>query len=139
MISLLPQIQLIFVSFFTTFFFSFVFNYLYHGFIKHFNIAIESLLTLLLFLVTTFLYFKLCLYFHYALFSFYQILFLLLGVFVFYQFYFPYFKRIVTKQEKKTNNFIEKSKKTLYNFIKRMGGIIHGRSRKKTKKDYANE
>lgn len=139
MIDLLSQLQLVTISFLTSFFFSFIFVYLYHGYIKHFHLVFRIILNIFIFLVFTSFYFYLCLTIYDASFSFYQILFLFLGVYTFYNFYFPYFYRLVKRREIKIYNFIEKSKKTLYNLIKRMGGIINGRSRKKKKKDYAND
>ncbi len=138
MMSLLPQIQLICGSFLVSFLFSFIFVYLFHGFIKHLNIVLKWVMTCTLFILFTHFYFKLCLYVYEGVFSYYQLIFLLLGVYIFYHFYFPYYQHIVIKRENKTHKIIEKSKKTLYNLFKKMGGKIHGRNRKKRKQECIN-
>jgi len=138
MIGLLPQFQLIALSFLFSFFFSFLFVFLFNGFLIEFNFIIRSIVTLCIFILGSILYFYMCLNIYNGNSSFYQIIFLSLGVCVFNKFYYPYFSLFVKKRRIKTHKLIEKYKNTLYNHIKKMGGIFRGRSRKKRKKDYAN-
>ena len=67
-----------------------------------------------------------------------SIIFLILGVICFYKFYYLYFNRWVIRIMNRNYKCIEMFKNTLYNHLKRMGGIFSGRSRKKRKEDCAD-
>ena len=136
--SLLPQIQLIFISFFSSFFFSFIFVYIYKCYLLLFVKFIKYVGVLLSFFLFTYIYFKLCLFVYDGEFSMYQILFLFLGVVYFYKVYYLYFNRLVVRIMNRNHKSIEKLKNTLYNHFKKMGGIIRGRSRKKRKENCAD-
>ena len=138
MIDLLSQFQLIVVSFLFGFFFSFFFTYIFEVFLQEFNFIVKNILTIGMFIIATLLYFYLCLIVCDGNGSFYQVVFMFIGVLVFHKFYYPSFSKLVKKRKIKTHKFIEKYKNTLYNQIKKMGGIFRGRSRKKREKDYAD-
>lgn len=138
MIDLLSQIQLVAISFLFSFFFSFLFIYIFDAYLMEMNFVIRNIVTLCMFVLSTLFYFYLCLQVYDGLPSFYQILFLFFGVCLFDKFYYPYFNKFVKKRKIKTHKHIEKFKNSLYNQIKKMGGIFRGRSRKKRKEDYAN-
>ena len=139
MTSLLSQLQLIGVSFLTSFFFSFIFVYIYKAYLLQLNKIITFLSVLFIFLFVTLLYFYFCLIVYDSVFSMYQILFLFMGILCFFYFYYPLFSKVVERKRKRVVKHIEKFKNTLYNLLKKMGGIFSGRSRKKRQKDCSND
>ena len=138
MTSLLSQVQLIAVSFLVSFFMCFIWSYIYQVYLSLLNKILRFLGVIPLFICGTYFYFKLCLNVYSATFSMYQILFLILGVVIFYKYYFPSFSILIRKRKKCIYKVIEKFKNTLYNLLKKMGGIFRGRSRKKRKENCAD-
>lgn len=139
MTSLLSQVQLIAVSFLTSFFFSFIFIYLYQVYLLLCNRIIRFIGVLSMFILATTTYFSFCLTIYDAVFSMYQILFLFLGVLCFYFYYYSLFYKVVEQRKNCVVKHIEKFKNTLYNLLKKMGGIFSGRSRKKRQEDCSND
>ena len=139
MISLLPQIQLLSISFLSSFILCFIFSYVYNGYLKYFHFILRAIFSSCIFIVATKIYFDMCLKYYNAVFSYYQIAFLIIGIIIFYKYYYRYFYRLIYKREIKTYKFIEKFKKSLYNLINKMGGIFRGRSRKKSKESCSND
>ena len=139
MINLLSQLQLIGVSFFTSFFFSFIFLYLYRVYLLSFVKLIRFISVIAIFLLVTLLYFYFCLIVYDGVFSMYQVVFIFLGILCFYYFYYPLFNRFIEIRRICVVKHIEKIKNTLYNLLKKMGGIFSGRSRKKRQEDCSDD